>query len=41
MKYSALLIALYLGLEHASASGTLLTDGANGLEGVDKTLQGR
>ena len=41
MKYSALLIALYLGVEYSTGSGVLLKDGAAGLEGIDATLQGR
>lgn len=40
-RYSALLIALYLGVTHASQLGTLFTKGAAGLSTVDKTLQGR
>lgn len=41
MKYSALLIALYLAVEHASGAGTLITQAASGASTIDKTLQGR
>jgi hypothetical protein len=41
MRYSAVLIALYLVVTHASGAGTVLTQGANGLATVDKTLQAR
>ena len=41
MKYTAVLVALYLAVTHASGAGTVLTQGANGLATVDKTLQGR
>lgn len=41
MKYSALLIALYLGVSHASGAGTLISKGAAGAVSIDKTLQGR
>lgn len=41
MKYSAVLIGLYLLVTHASGAGTLFTQGANGLATIDKTLQAR
>lgn len=41
MKYSAVLIALYLLVKNASGSGTVLTKGAAGVSTVTKTLQGR
>jgi hypothetical protein len=41
MKYSAVLIGLYLAVTHASGMGTIFTQGATGLSTVDKTLQGR
>ncbi len=41
MKYSAVLIGLYLLVTHASAAGTLITKGASGAPTIDKTLQGR
>jgi hypothetical protein len=41
MKYSALLIGLYLGLTHATQGGNLIKAGANGAATVDKALQGR
>jgi hypothetical protein len=40
-KYTAFLIALYLGVTHASQLGSLFTNGAAGLSTIDKTLQGR
>jgi hypothetical protein len=41
MKYSAVLIGLYLGLTHATQGGTLISKGASGVQTVTKTLQGR
>ena len=41
MRYSAVLIGLYLLVTHASGAGTVLTQGAQGLATVDKTLQAR
>lgn len=41
LKYSALLIGLYIAAAHASAMGTLFTKGAAGVSTIDKTLQGR
>jgi hypothetical protein len=41
MKYSAVLIGLYLVVNHASGTGTLFKSGAAGLSTIDKTLQGR
>jgi hypothetical protein len=41
MKYSAVLIGLYLAVSHVSGTGNLLTKGAAGLSTIDKTLQGR
>lgn len=34
-------IFLYLLVAHATGAGTLLKDGAAGIQGVAKTLQGR
>ena len=41
VKYSAALIAMYLGVTHASQLGTLFTTGAAGLSKIDTTLQAR
>jgi len=41
MKYSAVLIGAYLLLEHYTAAGTLISDGASGITKIDQTLQGR
>lgn len=41
MKYTAMLIGLYLVVEHASGAGNLINQGASGLSNIDKTLQGR
>lgn len=41
MKYSAVLIGLYLLVKNASGAGTLFTKGAAGAATVTKTLQGR
>jgi len=41
LKYGAGLIALYLGLYYATNAGTLLTNGAQGVEGITKTFQAR
>lgn len=41
LKYSAVLIALYLGVAYASGSGTLLREGSKGATGVIKAFQGR
>lgn len=41
MKYSFVLIALYLGLTHASNGGILMTQGAAGIATINKSLQGR
>lgn len=41
MKYTALLIGLYLGVSHASGAGSLIKAGASGASEIDKTLQGR
>lgn len=35
------LIALYLVVEHATGTGQIMTNGANGSATVIKTLQGR
>jgi len=40
-KYGAGLIALYLVVINGSNFGTVLTNGANGISTVSKTLQGR
>lgn len=39
--YGVGMIVLYLGLNHASAAGTLFTSGAQGVSTVTKTFQGR
>jgi len=41
LKYSAVLIGLYLLVRNASGAGTLLSRGASGVSTVTKTLQGR
>lgn len=41
MKYTAVLIALYLGVRYSSGAGTLISQAANGASTIDKTLQGR
>lgn len=41
MKYSAVLIGLYLALSHASGGGSLIKNGASGLSTITKSLQGR
>lgn len=41
LKYSALLIALYLGVSHATGAGKLISAAASGSAKIDKTLQGR
>ncbi|MGW3926009.1 hypothetical protein [Streptomyces sp. NPDC005093] len=41
MKYSAVLIGLYLAVSHASGAGSLLKNGAAGLSTVTRSLQGR
>jgi hypothetical protein len=41
LKTTAVLIGLYLLLNHASAAGTLFTKGASGVNTIDKGLQGR
>jgi hypothetical protein len=41
LTYGAGLIALYLGLEYATGSGTLLNDGSQGIVSVVKSFQGR
>jgi hypothetical protein len=41
MKYTAVLIGLYLVVTNASGFGTAFTKGAAGLSQIDKTLQGR
>lgn len=41
MKYSAVLIGLYLGVKYASGAGTLISKGASGSATVIKSLQGR
>lgn len=41
MRYSAVLIGLYLLLAHASGAGTLFKSGAAGLATIDKSLQAR
>lgn len=41
LKYSAVLIGLYLGVKYASGAGTLISKGASGAATITKTLQGR
>lgn len=41
MKYSAILIGLYLAVDNATGAGTLINDLATGSAKVDSTLQGR
>ena len=41
MKYTAVLIAMYLAVSHASGAGSLITNAAQGATNIDKTLQGR
>lgn len=41
MKYSAVLIGLYLLVRNASGAGTVITKGASGASTITKTLQGR
>lgn len=41
LKYSTLLIALYLGVAYATGSGTLLREGSKGASSVIKAFQGR
>lgn len=40
-KYGAGLIALYIVVYNASGAGSLLSNGAKGVQGITKTLQGR
>ncbi len=41
LKYSAGLIALYLGVAYASGSGKLITSASKGSVGVIRAFQGR
>jgi hypothetical protein len=41
MKYSAVLIGVYLMVSHASGAGSLFKNGAAGLSTITKSLQGR
>lgn len=41
MKYTAVLVTVYLIVTHASGFGTAFTQGASGLATIDKALQGR
>lgn len=41
LKYSAFLIALYLGVAYATGSGKLLSEGSRGAVGLVKAFQGR
>jgi hypothetical protein len=41
MKYTALLIGLYIGVTHATQGGNLIKSAASGASTIDKTLQGR
>lgn len=41
LKYSAVLIGMYLALTHATQGGNLIKQGAAGASTIDKTLQGR
>lgn len=41
VKYSAVLIGIYLGVYYATGSGQLVKNGSNGAIGFVKALQGR
>ncbi|WP_405889574.1 hypothetical protein OG762_52440 (plasmid) [Streptomyces sp. NBC_01136] len=41
MKYSAVLIGLYLLVRNATGAGNLIKQAASGASTIDKTLQGR
>lgn len=41
LKYGAVLTGIYLVTYRASGAGTLVTNGANGISTIEKTLQGR
>lgn len=41
MKYSAVLIGLYLLVRNATGAGTVISKAASGAATIDKTLQGR
>jgi hypothetical protein len=41
LKYSAVLIGLYLVVRNASGAGSVIAKGASGVSTVTKTLQGR
>jgi hypothetical protein len=41
IKYFFGAIALYIGVEYSTGSGTLINDGANGAATFTKALQGR
>lgn len=41
LKYGSGLIALYLVVANASGMGNVIKNGASGLSGVTRTLQGR
>lgn len=41
IKYSAVLIALYLGVYYSSGAGTLLSGGSSAADNTIKAFQGR
>lgn len=41
LKYSAVLIGVYLGVAYASGAGTLISAGTNGGGTIIRSLQGR
>ena len=41
IKYAAILTGLYLVTYRATEAGSLVTNGANGIATIEKTLQGR
>lgn len=41
LRYAFILTAIYLGVAHATAGGTLIKAGASGVRTVEKTFQGR
>lgn len=41
LKYSAVLIAVYLGVAYSTGSGALISNATNFATGVVKTFQGR
>lgn len=41
LKYSAVLIALYLGVAYATGAGKLIKEGTGGTVGIVRAFQGR